>query len=150
MPRVALLCCLVLPVTPIGCATLEVPEGYIKLKDPGVYDFKAVSARGSAIALSSRANEDRSAGLEFWVAAVEHQKVDVDGMKLVAREDIRSRSGLDGVLFHFEIGEGQARLAYLVALYVTPGRIFTIEGAGQADALAADMDKLRRSMQSLH
>lgn len=150
MNRIRVLCCLLLPVGLVGCATLEPPDGYVKLKDPGPYDFKAVSPQGNAIALSSRANEDRSADLDFWAAAVEHQKVDVDGMRLVGRREIRSRSGLSGVLFTFEIGEGQNRLAYLVALYVTPERVYTIEAAGLADAIAADTDKLRQSMESFH
>ncbi len=132
-----------------GCVSLETPDGYVKLKNPGSYDFKAVSPRGNAIALSSRPNEDSSAGLEFWSAAVEHQKVDVDGMKLAGRDEINSRSGLAGKLFTFETGDGRNKLAYLVALYVKPDRIYTIEAAGQADAIAADREKLRRSMASL-
>jgi hypothetical protein len=145
-----MLCCLLLPAGLVGCATLEPPEGYVKLRNPGPYDFKAVSHQGNAIALSSRPNEDRSADLDFWAAAVEHQKVDVDGMKLAGRREIRSRSGLSGVLFTFETGEGQNRLTYLVALYVTPDRVYTIEAAGLADAIAADTDKLRQSMESFH
>lgn len=133
----------------VGCAEFTPPDGYVKLKDSPGYDVKAVSARGNVIALTSRPNEDRTANLDFWAAAVEYQKVDLDGMKLADREAIRSAGGLDGVLFRFETGEGRAKLAYLVALYVTPTQIHTMEATGPAEALLPDLEKLKKSMQSL-
>ena len=133
-----------------GCSAFDPPEGYVKLKDSQPYDEKAVSARGNVIALRTRANENRSADLAFWSQAVEYQKVDLDGMKLVKREPIKSAGGADGTLFHFESGEGQAKIAYLVALYVTPMRISTIEATGPAEPIAGDLEKLRKSMLSLH
>jgi hypothetical protein len=133
-----------------GCApSLDVPPGYVKMRQPGGYDLKAVSARGSVIALTARPNEDASADLTFWSQAVEHQKVDLDGLRLAGREPIKTNTGLDGVLFSFELGEGQGKVAYLVALYVTPQRIYTVEVGGPADAIAGDMDKLRQAIVSL-
>lgn len=132
-----------------GCVTIDLPAGYIKVQNQWGYDLKGVSARGNVIALNSRSNEDRSADLDYWSEAVAYQKVDIDGMKLAKRESIRSKGGHDGVLFHFEAGEGQSKTAYLVALYVTPMRIYTIEATGPAKAVAKDLDKLRRSMLSM-
>jgi hypothetical protein len=154
MPRLSVrvrLVCLSLLAIPLvaGCSVFEPPEGYVKVKDQHLYDTKAVSARGNVIALKSRPNEDRSADLKYWTQAVEYQKVDLDGMRLIDREAIKSAGGTDGTLFHFESGEGQAKIAYLVALYVTPTQIHTIEATGPAAALAPDMEKLRKSMLSL-
>ncbi|MFQ5410700.1 MAG: hypothetical protein ACE5EC_00315 [Phycisphaerae bacterium] len=132
-----------------GCGSIDLPAGYIKVKNQWGYDLKGVSARGNVIALNSRPNEDKSASLEFWSEAIAYQKVDIDGMKLAKRESIRSQGGRDGVLFHFEAGEGRVKTAYLVALYVTPMRIYTVEATGPEDAVAKDMDKLRRSMLSM-
>jgi hypothetical protein len=132
-----------------GCSAIDPPEGYVRVKDQTFYDVKAVSPRGHVIALKSRPNEDRSADLKFWTQAVEYQKVDIDGMKLIDRESIKSSGGLEGTLFHFESGEGQAKITYLVALYVTPTRITTVEATGPTTALAMDMDKLRKSMFSV-
>ena len=131
-----------------GCATIDPPEGYITVNKAHGYDLKAVSARGNVIALSSRANEDSHAGLEFWAEAVAYQKVDVDGMQLASSEPIKGKIGQEGVLFNFESGEGQAKTTYLVALYVTPSRIYTIEATGPTSELAKDMDKLRKAMTS--
>ena len=133
-----------------GCvATMEVPQGYVKLRDPYPYDLKAVSAKGNVIALTARSNEHESADLAFWSQAVEHQKVDLDGMRLAGRDAIESHSGLAGVLFDFELGEGQGRITYLVALYVTPQRIYTVEVGGPADAVAEDTAKLRQAILSV-
>jgi hypothetical protein len=133
-----------------GCtAGLDVPPGYVKLHEPGPYDLKAVSARGAVIALKSRPNEDASADLAFWSQAVEHQKADLDGLCLAGRESVKSESGLDGVLFNFELGEGQGKVAYLIALYVTPRRIYTVEAGGPADLVAQDREKLRKALLSV-
>ena len=131
-----------------GCATIDPPEGYIKVRKSPEYDLKAVSARGNVIALSSRTNADRDAGLDFWAQAVAYQKVDVDGMQLASSEPIKGKIGQEGVLFNFESGDGQAKTTYLVALYVTPSRIYTVEATGPASELAKDMDKLRKAMTS--
>lgn len=131
-----------------GCATFDPPEGYVKVSKAHGYDLKAVSARGNVIALSSRANEDRDADLKFWADAVAYQKADVDGMQLASSEPIKGKSGLEGVLFNFESGEGQAKTTYLVALYVTPLKIYTVEATGPTSELEKDMDKLRTAMTS--
>ncbi|MBN2559339.1 MAG: hypothetical protein JXQ75_00210 [Phycisphaerae bacterium] len=153
MPRIRPPRCLLVLTAALaacGCAAIDPPEGYVKVKEHRLYDFKAVSARGNVIALKSRPNEDRSADLKFWSNAVEYQKVDIDGMKLVKKESLQSASGLEGVLFHFDSGEGQAKITYLVALYVTATKIHTVEATGPARAVAEDIDKLRKSMLSLH
>ena len=152
MLRFRVLCCRLAPALVLvvsGCSAIDPPDGYVKVRDQQMYDLKAVSAHGNVIALKSRPNEDRSAGLEFWSQAVEYQKVDLDGMKLAGKEPIKSKSGLDGVLLNFEAGEGQAKTTYLVGLYVTPMRIYTVEATGPTKAITEDLEKLRVSMRSL-
>jgi len=134
----------------VGCAaTLDLPDGYVKLRDPRPYDLKAVSARGTVIALTTRANEDASADLAFWSRAIEHQKVTLDGLELAGRESIKSDTGADGVLFVLETGQGQGKLTHLIALYVTETRIHTIEAGGPAETITEDMDKLRQAVLTL-
>ncbi len=70
-------------------------------------------------------------------------------MRLANRESIKSKRGLNGVLLSLETGTGQAKLSYLVALYVTPWRIHTIEATGPANLLDADRQKLRTAILSL-
>lgn len=132
-----------------GCAPIDPPNGYVKVSDQHGYDYKAVSARGNVIACNVRSNSDKSADLKFWTEAIEHQKVDIDGMKLAGRDSLKSQSGLEGVLFRFESGEGQGKTAYLLALYVTSWKIYTIEATGPAESIAKDLDKLRASMQTI-
>lgn len=133
----------------VGCVRIDAPDGYVEVKDQHTHDFKAVSARGNVIGLTSRENEGNGATLKFWTEAIEYQKVDIDGMTLANREEITAANGLGGTLFHFESGEGQGKIAYWVALYVTPSKIHTVEATGPADAIAKDTDVLRTAMLSL-
>lgn len=149
--RPAAACAGLLAAALAGCISrggLDVPPGYVKVREPAPYDVKAVSARGVVIALRVRPNEERSADLPFWSQAVEHQKVTLDGLRLAGREEIRSAAGRDGVLFTFELGEGQGKVTYLVALFVSPARICTVEAGGPAGLVAADLPKLRAAMLS--
>jgi hypothetical protein len=150
MRPVTMLGLLSILVTLGACApALQVPPGYAKVQRSAPYDLKAVSAKGAVIALRGRANEDKTADLAFWSQAVERQKVDLDGLRLAGRDAIKSRAGLDGILFNFELGEGPGKVTYLVALFVTPARIYTVEAGGPTDAVAPDMDKLRTAITSL-
>jgi hypothetical protein len=150
MPRMRGLCPAFVLISLAGCtARIDTPPGYIKLREPAPYDLKAVSAQGAVIALKARPNEDASADLGFWSQAVEHQKVDLDGLRLAGRDAIKSGSGLPGVLFNFEVGEGQGKVTYLVALYVTPRQIYTVEAGGPTDIISPDLEKLRKAMFSL-
>jgi hypothetical protein len=149
MTRIAVLGVLALLVALSGCATIDVPDGYVKLREPAPYSLKAVSADGRVLALRSRPNESAQADLAFWSQAVEHQKVQLDGLKLVGREEIRSERGLAGTLFTFELGTGQARLLHLIALYVTPQRIYTVEAAGPAPLIEEQRDTLLAALRSL-
>lgn len=133
-----------------GCAsTFEAPSGYIPVRQQSRYDKKVVSATGNVLAVKARPNEDAKADLAFWSTAVERQKVQFDGMTLVARESIRSDAGVDGVLFQFESGDGPSRLQYWVALFVTPSRITTFEAGGTADKLGPDTAAIRKAALSV-
>ncbi len=133
----------------VGCTQIDPPEGYVRDPNNQTYDYKAVSARGHAIGVKRRPNTDKSATLLFWTEAIEHQKCDIDGYKLASKNDIKSAGGLPGVLFNFEFGEGQSKLTYLVALYVTPSNIITIEAAGPTADLTDELASIRQSMESL-
>src|SRR5262249_42619138 len=125
-------------------------KDYVPLRDPPGYDFKAVSARGNVFAMTSRENPGRKdAGLEFWSQAVEHHKIDLDGYRLNAREDIATRSGLAGKLFDPRTGNGASEYTYLIALFVTPQRIYTVESAGPTQQLAPDLPGIRDAILSL-
>jgi hypothetical protein len=129
-----------------GCATMDPPAGYVSVKHSATHDYKAVSAKGCVIAMTRHENPDSNADLSFWTQAVEHQKVDLDGMKLTARDDLKSNAGADGVLLRFESGEGQGRLVYLIGLFVSRMNLSVIEATGPADELEKDMPKLKESI----
>ncbi|MCC7290750.1 MAG: hypothetical protein IT449_01665 [Phycisphaerales bacterium] len=133
-----------------GCVSQQftLPKGFVRVQDY-VYEVKGVSAKGHAIGLRIHENTDPPGDLDFWTQAVEHQKVDIDGMKLAAREAIRSDAGLDGTLFQFELGEGPGKTGYWVALWVSGRRILTVEAALPAEIAAEEAEAIRKSMRSV-
>ncbi len=144
------LCISVVLIVAAGCVQqFDPPPGYIRDSGDRRYDQKVVSSKGHVIALKRRANEERGATLAFWADAIEHQKVELDNMRLVNRESIKSAAAREGVLFTFEIGEGQDKITYLIALYVTPSDIITIEATGPATEIEKDLPAIRTSVQSL-
>lgn len=134
-----------------GCtAAIDLPDGYIRVDDPAPYDLLAASARGTRLALQTRHNPDRSADLTYWTQAVEYQKVTLDGLTLAGREEIAAEGGLTGTLFEFELGERTGRMTYLVAVFVTPAQIHTIEAAGPRKEIERDRAALVTAMKSIH
>lgn len=132
-----------------GCRSLETPEGYVQMRSAGYrYDYRAVAASGAVLATRTVPNPTENGDLAFWSAAVEHQKVDLDGLRLHAREDLRTAGGRDGVLFEFSVGSGQGELRYLVGMYVRPDRIHLLEAGGAAAEIAKDRDKLVAAMRT--
>jgi hypothetical protein len=133
-----------------GCNSINLPSGYIKVESPSPYQIKAFSAKGNAFAVRGRSNPGgREANLKYWSEAVAHQKVDIDGYRLLSRDEIEAESGIKGTLFEFETGAGPGRYLYLVALFVSPSRIRTVEAGGPADQLQPDLGEIRKSIRTL-
>ena len=134
-----------------GCGpTLSPPSNYIALNDAGRNDFKAVSAQGHAIVVNQHENEDKNATLDFWTAAVEHQLVDLDGLTLVDRVELRAHAeSTDGVLMRFEVGEPPQQLTYFVGVYVTPKDVFTLEAVGPREALEGEAVAIKKAFESI-
>lgn len=151
MRRFAFAFITVMAVALSSCAApprITPPPGYVQVHDPG-YDVKVVSAKGHALGVRHHHNPDANANLEFWSGAIEHQKVDVDGMKLASRDPIRTEAGVDGTLFRFDVGEGQSMTGYWVAVFVHERKVTTVEVAGPASALSEEAEVLKKSVQSV-
>lgn len=132
-----------------GCARIDAPTGYVEVKNVYGYDYKAVSAQGNVFALTSRDNPAGAGDLTFWSQAVEHQKVAIDGYRLEKREEIKAASGLAGTLFDLRVGSGSAEYTYLLALYVSPRTIYTVEAGGPSKRIETDRAAITRAMASL-
>jgi hypothetical protein len=118
------------------------------VQDPySQFHYKAVSPKGTVLALTIHANEE-AGDLAFWSAAVEHQKVTIDNMRLVSRDTIRGEGEREGVLFAFQQGGGLDKLVYWIGLFVTPQKIAVFEAAGPEAEMASDKERLRKSIES--
>lgn len=132
-----------------GCTRIDAPSGYVVVRDPYGYDFKAVSASGSVFAMTARENPNRDAGLDFWTRAVEHQKVTLEGYRLSGRSEIKTRAGQPGALFDLRVGSGNNEYTYLIGLFVTPRTIYTVEAGGLSKQIENDRVAIGEAMASL-
>lgn len=135
-----------------GCmpGAITAPKGYAKVPTDHEYDFKAVSARGNVFAMTIRENPGGAdADLEFWTQAIEHHKVDLDGYRLEGRSAIKTGGGMDGTLFELRTGSGLSEYTYLIAVFVTPKKIYTVEAAGPTEQIKPDLPKIRDAIATL-
>jgi hypothetical protein len=133
-----------------ACLTIDAPAGYVPLDNPGDKAFAAVSARGTTFAMSDRPNAGKSNGtLDFWRDALKHEKITLGRYRLSGDEPLRTDAGWDGRLLDLRLGRGAAEYTWLVALFVDPGRIVTIEAGGPSAQVSEDRDRLVAAMKSL-
>ena len=134
-----------------GCALIDPPPGYVSLRDTGDKAFLAVSAKGNTLAVSDRENEGGDpADLSFWVEAFKHEKIEPGRYRLQGEEPVRTTDGRDGVLLDLRLGHGAAEYTWLVALFVDPSRIVTVEAGGPTKQIDPDRDKLVTAIRTLH
>jgi hypothetical protein len=133
-----------------GCASIEPPAGYVPLKDPGRWDFRAMSAEGTTLALSVRDNEAGKHGdLTYWSTAFKHEKVKLGNYRLIAEGDIKTDAGREGKLIELRTQTGSAEYVWLVALFVNPSKIYVVEAGGPTKQVDADRDKLLGAIKTL-
>lgn len=70
-------------------------------------------------------------------------------MKRPVKEEIHPESGLAGMLFQFELGDGARKTGYWVAVFVDARRILTVEVGGPADELKEQADALHTAIRSV-
>ena len=63
--------------------------------------------------------------------------------------DIETTAGRKGRLLELHLGQGAAEYTWLVALFVDPQRICTVEAGGPAKQLDEDMDKILGAIRTL-
>ncbi len=138
---------LVLPAVACAGLRIQAPSGYAEVQSH-TFQQKLVSPGGTVIAVRHFANPDPRAGLAYWAEALEYQKTTREGMTLAARDAIATESGLDGVLFDFEVGERPGHILYLIALFVIDDSIYTIEVGGTPEAVADGRETILAAIKS--
>ena len=136
-----------------GCTTtgIETPSGYVPLQNTGDKSFLAVSARGNTLGISERVNEGgKPADLAYWTEAFKHEKVELGRYRLNSEQSIRTDQGRDGMILDLRLGQGAAEYTWLVALFVDPSRVVTVEAGGPTRQIAPDRDKLVAAIRTLH
>lgn len=132
-----------------GCASFKVPEGYVKLSDPGyLYQTEAVSADGVYLGLRKpQSSEDGN--LDFWAKAIKNQMTGVRGYIFASEADLQSADGTPGKRMDFTANLGGRELGYAVAVWVLGKRVFVAEAGGPKDKFDADRAKIEAALKTV-
>ncbi len=134
-----------------GCQPkLDLPDGFVEVPDraDGLYDLRAVSADGVALAVRTHSNPDGGT-LEFWAEAVRNELTTARGYQLLTDEPVESAAGEAGRLMTLSARRGGVEFTYLVAVYVPGRKVSVVEAGGRADAVKGRLGALKNAMLTL-
>ena len=126
-----------------GC-TPPLPKGYVRVDPSYGYDYRAVSAEGSALTMRTESNPENG-DLAFWEKLVTERLTQVRGYLLKERREVTagSRKGLE-LTFEYT-REGTAYL-YTLTCFVSGREVRVFEAAGERDKLTADLPVIRQTI----
>lgn len=132
-----------------GPTELAMPEDFVELDEQrrGEYDVRGMSADGVVLGLRRHDNLDNGT-LAFWQQALHNELIN-RGYKLQAPpETVTSGGGVDGKLMTFKTTSRGTEFLYVLAMYVQPRTVTTVEAGGKADAVREHMDEILKSVRS--
>ncbi len=133
-----------------GCvATMDMPDGFVQVKNDGddLYRMRGVSADGVVCALRTHDNPKRGT-LAFWSEAVKNELVSSKGYKLIKSEPVQSRAGRPGTLMTFSAERSGTAFTYLLAVFVSRGKVLIAEAGGKADRVKPRLGAIKNAMLS--
>jgi hypothetical protein len=131
-----------------GCQTqMEVPEGFVRLEQPGRYDVKAISPDGVSVS-ARRIDVPDDSTLDFWVEAVGNE-LTAGGYTHIQNEDVTDAAGHPGRLLWFDRELEGRRYTYVTGLYTLSNRLLVAEAGGPADAFETRRKAIRESLLSV-
>lgn len=132
-----------------SCAPLlTTPDGFVKLDEHGVYDYRATTADGLVIA-ARQIDHDPEGSMAFWVRAVENEMRNRGGYALLERREVKTKKGLAGTQLRFGHDQGQEPHLYSVAIFVTEDDLFLVEIGGKKALIDQHQAQLEAALQSL-
>ena len=141
----------------VGCTSqMTVPEPFVRLDNPGLYDTKAISADGVTIA-ARRIDVPADSTLAFWTRAVTDELV-AQGYRQDDAEDVtaarqgsrQAAGGQEGKLLWFSRELDGRRYTYVTALFPTAaGQVLLAEAGGPADAFEEHRAAVREALLSV-
>ena len=131
-------------IVAMGCQH-TLPPGYVKVDPPWGFDFRAVSADGSA--LTSRIEENPENGdLAFWEKAITSRLVDVRGYQLAERTEVTLAQKTPGIEMTFDYTRDGIDYLYLLNLCVKGDRVRVFEAAGEKEKIVPELSAIREAI----
>lgn len=134
----------VLLMSALGCS-YPLPKGYVQAPTPYNAKYRAVSADGSALMLSTESNPDNG-DLAYWEKAIQTRLTEIGGYKLDNRREIANDHGLKGTEMTFSINQDGIDYVYMVSLFIRGRTIYIFEAAGRKDTFAPDIPEIQKSI----
>lgn len=130
-----------------GCATqIDLPKDFLQLSD-GV-QFQAVTGDDARVWIRDFEDPD-AASREFWAQAVEYDFVQQRGYELIAKGEVKNRSGAAGDWFECAANVGGERVGYLVAVWVSGTKIKVVEFAARDEVWKARVESVRAALRTV-
>lgn len=114
------------------------PSGFVELEDQDDqgYDYRAVSADGTVLAVRALDHEPKGE-MSFWTEAIANHMRRRAGYALLSTKEVTTRSGLKGKQLRFGHDRGKTPHLYYVTVFVTEDKIFVLEAGGTKEQLEA-------------
>ncbi|MFP4140644.1 MAG: hypothetical protein ACOCVI_02815 [Planctomycetota bacterium] len=149
---------LILIVSAVACLAggcmprgqLAMPENFVELDEQrrGDYEVRGISADGVVIGLRRHDNL-KNGSLPFWQDALRNELSTRGYRPAGETEEITSTGGATGKLMTFKTTSRGTEFLYILAMYVQPTHVTTIEAGGKADIVRKHLDELKQSMRSI-
>jgi hypothetical protein len=111
----------------------DTPKGFVEVA-ASPFAYKAVSPDGSSIAVRHRPNQEKG-DLAFWSEVFERQFVEVNGYRLIEKEELVSEDGVPGQLMTFEYAPDELPYHYSIAIFVSELSLVSLETATELSKL---------------
>lgn len=110
------------------------PGGFVELEDQERYDYRATTADGLVIAVRELDHEPKGE-VSFWVDAISNHMRQRGGYALIAKRNVRTAAGQEGVQLRFGHDQGSRPFLYYVTVFVTDDHIYLLEAGGSAEQM---------------
>ena len=128
--------------------TITTPDGFVKLQNEYNYDYRAVSADNSIIAIKYHDNDEEGT-LEFWYKVLVNYFTFKKAYKFLESKNLKSANSIEGKGAIFETIYNGIRTKYFIFIFVTKDKVYSLEYTAKADNWDKDFKILEKTIQSM-
>jgi len=106
--------------------TVTVPDGFVELQNEHFYNFRAVSANNSVLAIKYVSNKEKG-DLAFWYKVITNFIILKKAYKFVKEDKYTCTNGVEGKAALYETVFRGEKTKYFMTLFVTKSNVIIIE-----------------------